>query len=93
MRAFKLDGNRYAELSLMDERLWLDEVQLGLGVWVGRYRGAEGKWLRWYDHSNTWIPTEAEQVMQQATRAEQAAARADRLAEHLRSLGIDPNLV
>jgi Uma2 family endonuclease len=80
LRAFKLDGNRYAELSLMNERLWLDEVQLGLGVWVGRYRGAEGKWLRWYDGANAWIPTLKENVEQEAARAEQEASRAEQEA-------------
>lgn len=76
LRAFKLDGNRYTESNLLDERLWLDEVQLGLGVWEGRYKGSEGKWLRWYDAANAWIPTDHEQAARAAARAEQEAARA-----------------
>jgi Uma2 family endonuclease len=107
LRAFKLNVNRYEELSLVNERLWLEDVQLGLGVWQGKYEGAEGRWLRWYDGSDVWIPTPIERVDQERLRAEQAEsklgqersqleeerAKSLRLMEQLRSLGIDPNLV
>jgi Uma2 family endonuclease len=103
LRAFKLNVNRYEELSLVDERLWLEDVQLGLGVWQGKYEGAEGKWLRWYDRTDAWIPTPIERVEQERSRAEQAEsqlgeersqleeerAKSLRLMEQLRSLGVE----
>jgi non-ribosomal peptide synthetase component E (peptide arylation enzyme) len=77
---------------------------LGLGVWTGIYRGVEGQWLRWYDQSGTWVPTdqedklqakqetmEAKQEVKKAKQeAEEAKQRANLLAAKLRELGIDP---
>ncbi|MFM2062284.1 MAG: hypothetical protein RLZZ507_1954 [Cyanobacteriota bacterium] len=40
-------------------------------------------WLRWYN-ADSWLPTLAE-------KAENEHQRADKLAEKLRSLGIDPD--
>ncbi len=76
-QAFELVGNRYRELSLPGERLWLSEIELGLGVWLGTYQGMERKWLRWYDTQNNWLPTASEQVTQEQQRAEQERQRAE----------------
>jgi Uma2 family endonuclease len=100
LRAFKL----YEELDLVNERLWVEDVQLGLGVWEGKYEGTEGRWLRWYDGANAWIPTLKENAEQERTRAEQVEsllgkersqlgeerAKSLRLMEQLRSLGVEP---
>ena len=72
LRAFKLNVSHYEELDLVNERLWVEDVQLGLGVWEGKYEGAEGRWLRWYDGANAWIPTLKENAEQERLRAEQA---------------------
>jgi len=79
LRAFRLVGTQYEELSLDEPKLWFNEVQLGLGVWEGTYQAAQGQWLRWYDGSENWIPTPVE--------------RAEKLANKLREMGIDPDLV
>jgi Uma2 family endonuclease len=79
LRAFRLVGTQYEELSLNEPKLWFNEVQLGLGVWQGIYQAAQGQWLRWYDGAGKWIPTLAE--------------RAEKLANKLREMGIDPDLV
>ncbi|MEO1447584.1 MAG: hypothetical protein AAFV46_15375, partial [Cyanobacteria bacterium J06635_11] len=80
-----------------DSSYWFDEMGLGIGVWEGEYNGVEGKWLRWQDADNNWIPTEKEQAetaQQQAETAQQQAKtaqqRAEKLAEKLKELGIDP---
>ena len=75
-RAFKLEGLRYQELSLPDSKLWIEEIQAGLGLWQGRYELAEGKWLRWYDSEQNWIPTAQERAEQERERAEQERVRA-----------------
>ena len=54
------------------QRLWVEEVQLGLGLWQGSYQGIERLWLRWYDAAGAWIPTPAEQVEQQSQQKQLA---------------------
>jgi len=76
LRAFRLNGNRYEALSLPERRLWLEEMQLGLGLWQGSYQGTTGLWLRWYDERG-WIPTLAERAEQERQRAEQERQRAE----------------
>ena len=53
-RLFQLVGVRYQEMPLAEQRFWFEELGLGLGVWSGRYRMAEGQWLRWYDAEGQW---------------------------------------
>ena len=55
--------------------MWLEEVQLGLGLWAGNCQGIERLWLRWYGRDGNWILTPTEQ---EAQRAEQEAQRAER---------------
>ncbi|WP_346292049.1 Uma2 family endonuclease [Sphaerothrix gracilis] len=94
LRAFSLLPTRYREIDLPDQRLWFEEVELGLGIWQGRYQGAEGHWLRWYDTAGRWIATpseraeqaqqQAEQVQQQVEQAQQQAEQAQQQAEQER---------
>jgi Uma2 family endonuclease len=92
LRIFSLLPTRYQELALPEPRLWLEEVQLGLGLWQGSYQEAAGVWLRWYDAEGHWIPTLAERAEQERQRAEQERQRAERLAARLRELNIDPDI-
>ncbi|MEM9219178.1 MAG: Uma2 family endonuclease [Cyanobacteria bacterium P01_F01_bin.150] len=82
--------------------VWLQEAELGLGLWKGSYQGVNRLWLRWFDRDLNWIATpeeqeaqranqEAQRANQEAQRAEQEAQRAERLASRLRELGIDPD--
>lgn len=96
-RLFQLVGTAYQELSLTDKRYWFAEISLGLGVWQGEYQGIEGQWLRWQNADGGWVLTDSEraaQAQQETTQTQQELAqaqqRAERLAEKLRSLGIDP---
>jgi Uma2 family endonuclease len=89
LRAFTIQASNYTELDLEEEpRIWMPNLELGLGLWHGTYQGMERLWLRWYDANGNWIPTLEEQ---QAIRAEQEYQRAERLAARLRDLGIDPS--
>jgi Uma2 family endonuclease len=132
LRAFCLEGDRYQELTLTEPRIWMPDIELGLGLWRGEYQGITRLWLRWYDAEGNWILTDAEAAEQKAEAAEQKAAlaqqeaatarqeaetarqemetarqemvreqqkatdaeqRAEYLAQRLRELGIDPNLI
>src|SRR5262249_39810840 len=55
---------------------WLPEIGLGLTLWQGTFEGQHQTWLRWCDQEGQVIPTGAE--------------RAEKLAEQLRALGIEP---
>ncbi|MHC5720385.1 MAG: Uma2 family endonuclease, partial [Nostoc sp.] len=116
---------RYEAISLPENRFFLAELELGLGLWQGSYQQTTGLWLRWYNAAG-WVPTRTEQAEQERQwaeqerqraeqerhraeqerqraeqerqwaeqehqRAEQEHQRAERLAEYLRSQGIDPN--
>ncbi|MDJ0737670.1 MAG: Uma2 family endonuclease [Nostocaceae cyanobacterium] len=95
LRIFILQADRYTELSLEEPRIWMPTLELGLGLWQGSYQGIERLWLRWYDADGNWMLTpaeaEAELVIQERQRAEEAEAKAERLAAKLRELGIEPN--
>ncbi|OCR00123.1 hypothetical protein BCD67_20810 [Oscillatoriales cyanobacterium USR001] len=66
LRAFKLVELQYQELQLPDARVWISDLDIGLGLWQGEYLGVERLWLRWYDVKGDWILTEAEFYSQQA---------------------------
>src|SRR5207237_743687 len=63
---------------------WLPDVELGVTLWEGTFEECYGTWLRWCDRDGVVIPTGAE-------LAESARQRAERLAERLRELGVDPD--
>ncbi len=77
-QAFGLNQGRYEELSLPEQKLWIPDLNLGLGVWQGSYQGINRDWLRWYDDRGCWVPTEAERAQQEQQRAEQERQRAER---------------
>jgi Uma2 family endonuclease len=81
LRYFTREGGHYGEVNPDQQRLWLPEAGLGLGLWTGVYQGLERQWLRFYDAEGNWIPTPWEQEHQ----------RAEHLAARLRALGIEPD--
>lgn len=90
LRVFTLAGGHYQELELQESRVWIPELDLGLGLWQGEFQGIERLWLRWYDAQGNWILTEAEQERQ---RAETAENQLQSLLERLRESGIDPDVL
>ncbi|MBI3926221.1 MAG: Uma2 family endonuclease [Armatimonadetes bacterium] len=81
LKAYRLVEGRYVDL--LDPG-WLPEVGLGLVLWEGEFEGLKAGWVRWCDENRAVLPTGQE-------RAEQERERADRLAQKLRELGIDPD--
>lgn len=90
LRYFRLIDSRYQEQPLPSTNplIWLDDFNVGLGVWQGEFDGVPSYWLRWCDAVGNWFwtDTEAERIAK-----ERAQQRADQLAERLRSLGVDPD--
>jgi len=74
-------GSSYTELELSEPRVWMNDIQLGLGLWQGFYGESDRISLRWYDAEGNWILTPEEREKQ---RAEQERRRVERVAEQLR---------
>ncbi len=88
--------------------VWLAAIGLGLTLWEGQFEEAVTRlWLRWCDQAGQVIPTGAERADtaeqrahaekaradQEQQKAQQEAQRSARLAEQLRALGIDPDML
>ncbi|NEQ19529.1 MAG: hypothetical protein F6K28_07750 [Microcoleus sp. SIO2G3] len=66
------------------EPFYMPEIGLGIGRGMGTYSGWTREWLYWYDAAGNRYPSPDEAV-------EQERSRAERLAERLRTMGIDPS--
>ena len=95
---YKLEANRY-QLQI-GEPYWMEEVGLGIGRGRQVVGGIEQEVLLWYDVQGQPypLPEQAMKDMQRELSAERQKLsaerqRADRLAEYLRSQGIDPNTI
>jgi len=81
VRVFRNVASRYEELGLVESQIWMPELELGLGLWQGRYEDIEGLWLRWYDAAHNWIPTPAERAEQESQRVTELEAMLARYRE------------
>ena len=61
-----------------------------LGIWQGTYLGVELPWLRWWDAQGNLLLSGTEKAQQAESKLEQERLRAERLADRLRAMGIDP---
>ncbi len=68
---------------------WFPELELGVIVWTGEYDGICGEWMRWCDRQGQLLPTGVERAETAEGRADSLEERAVKLAEKLRSLGVD----
>jgi Uma2 family endonuclease len=98
LKIWALSAGRYVELTPPQrlnpgELVYLETVNLGLTLWEGEFEMVSGLWLRWCDRSGAVTPTGAEARVAEQKRANQEQQRADRLADRLRAMGIDPDEV
>lgn len=87
MRVYMLQSDRYVETDLTEPKVWMPEIELGIGLWEGEYKGISRLWLRFYGANGNWILTEAELAKQETELAKQ---RTEYLEQRLRELGIEP---
>jgi Uma2 family endonuclease len=101
VEVYHLVEGRYHRLS-MNERGHFEIPVLGveLGIWQGEYQNATLPWLRWWDISGNLLLTGEERAKQAELLLgqtevilKQERSRAERLAAHLKSLGIDPEAI
>jgi Uma2 family endonuclease len=65
IRYFRLIDGRYQEqpLAATNPKIWLPDLNVGLGIWSGSFPNAprqQMRWLRWCDSNGQWLLTEAE---------------------------------
>lgn len=85
----------------------ISPLGIELGLWQGSYQNQEQLWLRWWDNEGNLLLTgheradlaeyraeqEKQRAEQEKQRAELAEQKAAKLAERLREMGIDPDMV
>jgi len=78
---YRLGDNKRYKIVEPDaaHRNWIPEMDLALGLWSGQHENRDGVWLRWWDAEGNLLRWGLE--------------RAEKLADRLRSLGIDPDVV
>ncbi|AFY58908.1 Protein of unknown function (DUF820) [Rivularia sp. PCC 7116] len=84
LEVHRLDESGY-DLRNPDEnnRYWLDEMQLFIGVWQGRRENREGYWLRWWDEAGNLLLWGTELVVQEREAKENALKRLEELEQRL----------
>ena len=95
LRYFKLEGVQYQEQSLNPETplVWLEDLEIGLGIWQGEFEGVTAAWLRWCDQAGNWLLTDTEQAQQQLEQERQAKEQAQtqllQAAQNLLATGME----
>jgi hypothetical protein len=105
LEIYRLNQGRY-EQQKPDEnnRYWIAEINLFLGVWQGTKAEFTTNWLRWWDKSGNLLLWGSELVEQEKQRTEQESQRAEqaeleleqeqiarqRLVQKLKELGVNP---
>jgi len=87
LEVYRLDNAGQYSLQAPDEnnRHWIAEMNLYLGLWQGTRENRTGYWLRWWDEQGQLLFWGSE-------LAEQERQRAERLAAQLRAAGIEPEV-
>ncbi len=73
-----------------NNRYWIAEINLFLGVWQGTKAEFTTNWLRWWDKSGNLLLWGSERVAQTEYQLEQERMLRQKLAEKLRELGVEP---
>jgi Uma2 family endonuclease len=75
-----------------NNRYWVPQMNLFLGVWEGIKENRSGYWLRWWDEEGNLLLWGSEMVELERQRTEQERQRASRFAEQLRAMGVEPEI-
>jgi Uma2 family endonuclease len=75
----------------LGNRIWLPEIGLAIGYERGTFQGITREWLYWYNQDGVRYKTPEELATDAEQRANNAELRAQKLAEQLRKLGINPD--
>jgi Uma2 family endonuclease len=101
LEVYHLIDNRFQPIPANERgHFFLTSLQVELGIWDGEFQGMNGPWLRVWDaggqlllHHEGRIELERQAKEMAERRAEEERKRAERYAEQLRALGVDPDKV
>ncbi len=86
-----VDSGQYKlQTANANNRYWISEIKLFLGVWEGIRENRTGYWLRWWNENEELLLWGSELAIKERQRAETERQRAERLAQQLRAAGIEP---
>jgi Uma2 family endonuclease len=105
LEVYQLIAGKYELLASENNRVWLPEIGLALGYEQGEHIAWVREWLYWYDQSGNRYLTAEERAIeaeaianrerltaqQERLAKEEAEQKAQRLAERLRALSINPD--
>jgi hypothetical protein len=79
LELYRLGENQRYKLedATEENRYWIPEMQLFLGVWEGKRENRSGYWLRWWDEAGNLLLWRTERIEQEHQRAEQERQRAE----------------
>jgi hypothetical protein len=84
VEVYQLINGRYQKMKPNSRgRYPIEPLKVELGIWQGQYQNQQWPWLRWWDAEGHLLLTSQEKALQERQRA-------DRLAEQLRALGVEP---
>jgi Uma2 family endonuclease len=101
LEVYKLVNGVYQLIPANDRGIvWLPDISVGMGCEVRSFATWEREWLYLYDRANNRYLTDNEIAKQERSIAtqeriarQQAEQKAQRLAEQLRTMGIDPDQI
>jgi hypothetical protein len=105
LEIYKLIDGKYELLPPQNNQVWLPEIELALGYEYGEHIAWYREWLYWYDGSgNRYLTTKEKAInaiaianqerliaAQERLAKEKAEQKAQRLAERLKAMGINPD--
>lgn len=91
LEVHRLQNSGKYELRSPDEnnRYWLEEMDLFIGVWSGKRENRDGYWLRWWDKDGNLLLWGFESVEKERREKEVALQRLADLEKRLRDAGIE----
>lgn len=94
VEVYELVGTRYQKREPNQRgRYAIPPLGIELGIWEGSYMNQPLPWLRLWNSAGELLLTGDERAEKESMKAEQERLRAERLADKLRELGVDPDEV
>ncbi len=94
LELYELVGGQYQRMTANSRNHYpILPMEVEVGVWNGTYQNQTQLWLRWWDVQGNLLLTGSERAIVAEQQAEMAQEKAARLAQRLRELGVDPDLV
>ncbi|MCZ8037654.1 MAG: hypothetical protein DWQ51_07800 [Microcystis wesenbergii TW10] len=91
LEIYRLNQGKYEQQKPNENnRYWIAEINLFLGVWQGKKAEVTAYWLPWWELSGNLLLWGSERVAQTEYQLEQERMLRQKLAEKLRELGVEP---